>query len=189
METLITNPLQEAGIPTTESALIQYLQQTDYRFGRDLKVSFQNTLKSEHLTEREIVLLGLALAANAKNKALISFFNEKATALALDEKEIAEAYSIASLLSINNVLYRFRHFVHKDSYEQKPARVRMNIMAQPVLGAELFELISLAVSAVNGCEACVNSHEESVLKHGGTEDRIFDAVRLASVFTGVDKLV
>jgi alkyl hydroperoxide reductase subunit D len=61
----------------------------------------------------------------------------------------------------------------------------MNIMMNPVLGKELFELISLAVSAVNGCESCVNSHEESVRKLGASEARIFDAIRLASVVRGL----
>ena len=32
-----------------------------------------------------------------------------------------------------------------------------------------------------GCEMCVNSHEESVRQHGGSEQRIFEAVRLAAI--------
>ena len=61
-------------------------------------------------------------------------------------------------------------------------------MMKPVLGKELFELISLAVSAVNGCELCVNSHEASLIQLGSAEERIFDAVRIASVITSISKL-
>jgi alkyl hydroperoxide reductase subunit D len=61
----------------------------------------------------------------------------------------------------------------------------MNIMMNPVLGKEFFELMSLAVSAVNGCESCVNSHEESVRKLGSSEVRIFDAIRLAAIVKGL----
>jgi alkyl hydroperoxide reductase subunit D len=188
METLITNPLSELGITTQSDANINFLTSADYRFGRDIKVSFQNALKSENLSEVEITLLGLSIGSTLKNKSIIKFFEEKATQLNIENTQIAEAVAIGSLLSINNVLYRFRHFVGKESYEQKPARVRMNIMASPTTGTEFFELASLAVSAVNGCEMCVKSHEQSVLKHGGTEDRIFDAIRLASILTGIDKL-
>jgi alkyl hydroperoxide reductase subunit D len=39
----------------------------------------------------------------------------------------------------------------------------------------------LVVSAVNGCERCVTSHEHSVKEHGATEPRIYDAIRLAAV--------
>jgi alkyl hydroperoxide reductase subunit D len=57
----------------------------------------------------------------------------------------------------------------------------MSVMMSPVLGKELFELMSLVVSAVNGCERCVTSHEASVKQHGASEPRIYDAMRLAAV--------
>ena len=44
-----------------------------------------------------------------------------------------------------------------------------------------FELVCLAVSAINGCEMCVQSHEKVVLEGGLTEDQVHDAVRIASV--------
>jgi len=75
------------------------------------------------------------------------------------------------------------------NYQALPARIKMNIMARPVLGKELFELMSLAISAVNGCEACVNAHEASVRQLGASEARIFDAVRLASVVRGLSLIV
>jgi alkyl hydroperoxide reductase subunit D len=65
----------------------------------------------------------------------------------------------------------------------------MNIMMNPVLGKEFFELVSLAVSAVNGCEMCVKSHEQSVLQAGSSEQRIWDAIRLASIITSLSKIV
>jgi len=65
----------------------------------------------------------------------------------------------------------------------------MNIMGRPVGGKEFFELMSLAVSAVNGCEMCVKAHEASLIELGAKEERIFEAVRLASVITSVSKIV
>ena len=44
-----------------------------------------------------------------------------------------------------------------------------------------FELFCLAVSAINGCEMCVQSHEKVVLDGGLTEDHVHDAVRIAAV--------
>jgi alkyl hydroperoxide reductase subunit D len=57
----------------------------------------------------------------------------------------------------------------------------MSSMMNPVLGKEFFELVSLVVSALNGCERCVTSHENSVKQHGASEQRIYDAIRLGSV--------
>ena len=40
------------------------------------------------------------------------------------------------------------------------------------------------VSAIEGCEACVRSHEASVLAAGATEENVLDAVRIAAVVRG-----
>ena len=62
-------------------------------------------------------------------------------------------------------------------------------MVKPILGKEFFELVSLAVSAVNGCEQCVNSHEASVIQHGATEARVYDAMRLAAIIKGFSTII
>ena len=81
---------------------------------------------------------------------------------------------------MNNVYYRFRHLVGKPSYGEKPARLRMNRLAKPATSKVDFELFSLAVSAINGCETCIQAHEKVVLEGGLTEDQVHDAVRIAA---------
>jgi alkyl hydroperoxide reductase subunit D len=81
---------------------------------------------------------------------------------------------------MNNVYYRFRHMIGKESYAAKPARLRMNWIARPLGRRTDFELFSLAVSAINGCELCVRSHEQVLVEGGVTEDQIHDAVRIAA---------
>jgi alkyl hydroperoxide reductase subunit D len=78
------------------------------------------------------------------------------------------------------VYYRFRHMVGKESYSAKPARLRMNRIGQPKTSKANFELMCLAVSAINGCESCVRSHEHAVVEGGLTEDHVHDAVRIAA---------
>jgi lipoyl-dependent peroxiredoxin subunit D len=159
------------------------------RYLPDLKLNFKNSFESDQLSRKEVSLLGVSLAVNAGNTVLKQFFTESATAEGATEAEIAEAVGCASLLSANNVLYRFRHFVNKEKYNEIPARIKMNIMARPVNGKEFFELMSLAVSAVNGCEMCVKSHEQSLIELGSKEERIFEAVRLGAVITSVSKVL
>jgi alkyl hydroperoxide reductase subunit D len=45
------------------------------------------------------------------------------------------------------------------------------------------------VSAANGCEACVNSHEASLMELGTSEERVFDAIRIAGVVVALDRVV
>ncbi len=165
------------------------LLEGESRYLKDLRVNFKNTLTSEHLSEKEIYLLATAVATNEKNERLLQFFKDGAKQREATAEEIAEAVACASLLASNNIFYRFRHFTGKEKYNQLPARIKMNIMMKPVLGKEFFELVSLAVSAVNGCEMCVNAHENSLLDLGSSEERIFEAVRLAAVVTSLGKIV
>ncbi len=168
---------------------LDMLEEGKSRYVTDLKLNFKNSFESEHLSRKEIALLGVSLAINAGSRVLRQFFRENAVAEGASEAEIAEAVACASLLSANNVFYRFRHFINKDKYNEIPARIKMNIMARPVTGKEFFELMSLAVSAVNGCEMCVKSHENSLIELGSKEERIFEAVRLSAVITSVAKIV
>jgi len=169
--------------------VLQTLDNSDARYIRDLKVNVGNILVTNHLTEKESALLALSIAANQKNNILIAGFQKLATEKEATAEEQNEAISCASLLAGNNVFYRFRHFQQKESYNTMQAKIKMNIMMKPVLGKEFFELMSLAISAVNGCEMCVNAHEHSVRELGATEDRVWDAVRLAAVITSLDKII
>lgn len=171
------------------SETLDLLEEGNSRYVADLKINFRNSLESEHLSKKEVALLGLALAVNGGNAVLRQFFRTLASAEGASAAESADAAACASLLSANNVLYRFRHFAGKDKYNELPARIKMNIMARPAVGKEFFELISLAVSAVNGCEQCVKSHESSLIELGTREERIFEAVRLAAVFTSATKVI
>lgn len=168
---------------------LDLLEGAKSRYLADLKINFKNSFESEYLSKKEVALLGVALAVNANNAVLRTFFDGNARQEGAKPEEIAEAVACASLLSANNVFYRFRHFMNKEKYNEIPARIKMNIMARPVVGKEFFELISLAVSAVNGCEMCVTSHEASLIELGSKEERIFESVRLAAVITSLTKVV
>ena len=159
------------------------------KYVRDLRVNLKNAINSEHINNKEAYLIALAVAVNEKNKPLVNSFTELAKENEATDAEIGEMHALTSLLSVNNVLYRFRHFAGKESYNTMPARVKMNIMINPEVGKEFFELASLVVSAVNGCEQCVKSHEASVLTQGATEERIFDAIRLGSVVRGLSQVL
>jgi len=165
------------------------LEAGESRYLRDLKLNFASTLTSEYLSAKECALLGLGVAINNNNKPLTQYYTKYAEEQGANAAELAEAAGCASLLASNNVFYRFRHFTQKEKYTQIPARIRMQIMMKPVTSKEFFELMSLVISAVNGCEMCVNAHEDSLIKLGTAEERIFDAVRIGSLVTSAGKII
>jgi alkyl hydroperoxide reductase subunit D len=187
---VIQEILQSIGLDIDyRTASLTLLEKGESRYLRDLKLNFTSTLTSAHLTPKECALLALSTAVNNNNAPLINYFTKYAEEQEATAAEIAEAVGCASLLASNNVFYRFRHFTQKEKYTQIPARIRMQLMMKPVTGKEFFELMSLAISAVNGCEMCVNAHEDSLIKLSTTEERIFDAVRIASLITATGKVI
>lgn len=173
-----------------ESIILQRLSAVDSRFLRDMKLNVAAVMRSNHINIKEANLLALSTAANEKNEALIKAFEKGSRAAGATDAEIAEVYACTAVMNTNNVFYRFRHYMDGvDYYNNQPAGLRMNVMMSPVLGKEFFELMSLAVSALNGCERCVRSHEHSVKEQGASEQRIYDAVRLVSVIKSLSVVV
>lgn len=167
---------------------LQLLADKDHRYLKDLRINLNNALAYQNLTKKESYLLALAVAINEKNENLKLAFTQLAATEGATEEEITELYALVSLMNVNNIFYRFRHFTDKEYYNNTPAGIKMSIMMNPVLGKEFFELASLTVSAINGCEMCVNAHEASVKQHGASEARIYDAIRLTAVVKGFANL-
>jgi lipoyl-dependent peroxiredoxin subunit D len=167
------------------SKKLEKLMSADSRYIKDLKINVSNVLATKNLNKKESFLLALSVAVNQNHQALQDSFERLALKEGVNEAEIAEVISATSLMNVNNVFYRFRHFMDNEFYTQAPAGIKMSIMMNPVLGKEFFELLSLTISAINGCEMCVRSHEESVKSHGASRERVFDAVRLGAVVKGL----
>ena len=102
----------------------------------------------------------------------------------LSPEALNAAKAAASIMGMNNIYYRFTHLVVGD-YAQMPAKLRMNIMARPGVEKVDFELWSLAVSAINGCGMCMESHEKVLLQHGVGKEAVQAAVRIAAVVHAV----
>jgi alkyl hydroperoxide reductase subunit D len=181
------NLVNDLNIPQyVPSANAQALLDVNARFIKDIRINTGNVLNnSQHLNRKEALLLALAVAINEKYDLLKESFTTLAKEAGATPEEIAEITACTSLMNTNNVFYRFRHFMGKDFYNNQPAGIKMSIMMNPVLGKEFFELTSLVVSSINGCEMCVTSHEQSVLQHGSSEARVFEAVKLGAVIKGL----
>ncbi len=146
---------------------------------KDIKLNLQTVFQSTTLTAAQVWGTAIASAIATRNQTL-------AQSVLVDSQGkvepgvIEDAKAAAALMAMNNVYYRFRHMVGKETYSSKPARLRMNWIAKPLSNKADFELFCLAVSAINGCEMCIRSHEQVVVDGGLTEDQIHDVVRMAA---------
>ena len=146
---------------------------------RDIKLNVQSVLGETSLSPAQAWGVAVASAATARNRAVLEAIVTDARA-ATSTEVVDDALAAAAVMAMNNVYYRFRHMVGKPVYGQKPARLRMNRLGKPATSKADLELFSLAASAINGCETCVQAHEKAVLDAGLTEDNVHDAVRIAA---------
>jgi alkyl hydroperoxide reductase subunit D len=177
------NLLNDLQIPDySPSAAAQQLLQVESKYIKDLKINVSNVLNNtQYLNKKEALLLAFAVAVNEKFDLLKDTFRTQAQEAGATDAELAEIVSCTSLMNANNIFYRFRHYTKKDYYTNTPAGIKMSIMINPILGKEFFELVSLVISSINGCEMCITSHEQSILQHGGSESRILEGVKLGAI--------
>ena len=151
---------------------------------KDLRLNLGSVLQSETLTKAQIWGTAVACAIASRNPQLRQATLEDAL-IHVGSEVVEDAKAAAALMGMNNVYYRFRHMVGRDEYAHKPARLRMQRLSQVLTSKTDFELFCLAVSAINGCESCIRSHERVVVEGGLTEDQVNDAVRIAATLHAV----
>jgi lipoyl-dependent peroxiredoxin subunit D len=165
--------------PATGGPTLEVLRTSLPDAARDIKLNLQSVLQQSTLSVAQRWGVALAAAIASRHPQLQAAVLAEAAAQ-VERGVLEDARAAAALMAMNNVFYRSRHMLGKDAYEKKPARLRMNRLAQPAASKVDFELFALAVSAINGCEVCLRAHEKAVLDGGLTEDHVFDAVRIAA---------
>ena len=156
-------------------------------YARDLRLNIASVLTPQGapgLTEPQLWMTALATAIASRNAELVRLIEAEAAAR-LQAAEIEAARAAAAIMGMNNVYYRFLHLVEDEEYAKLPARLRMNVIGSPGIARADFELVSLAVSAVNGCGKCVLAHERVLRQHEVSREAVQSAVRIASVIHAV----
>jgi alkyl hydroperoxide reductase subunit D len=149
-------------------------------YAKDLKLNLTSILSDQLLGEERKNGLLLACAHGSGYKPLVEAA-EAEIAGKLPQVQANAARGAAALMAMNNVYYRFVHLVANPEYGTMPAKLRMNFIGSHGIPKEDFELFCIAVSAMNGCGMCIDSHERVLLEHGVKSDTIQSAVRIAAV--------
>lgn len=156
-------------------------------YAKDLRLNLDSILVetgAPGLSQKQIGLVALGSAVAARHAPLVAVIENEA-AKSASPQELDGARAAAAIMAMNNIYYRFAHLVSDQEYKSLRAGLRMNAMANPGCDKIDFELCSLAVSAINGCGTCMDSHEKNLKKHGVSVQAIQSAVRIAAVVHGV----
>ncbi|GAB4173883.1 MAG: carboxymuconolactone decarboxylase family protein [Thalassobaculales bacterium] len=159
---------------------IEALQARVPDYARDLRLNLSSLAAEPSLTAQQRAGTFIATALASRNAEVIAKVTA-AFAPALSAEALQAAKTAAALMGMNNIYYRFVHLASAPDYKTLPAKLRMQALAKPGVDKADFELWSLAVSAVNGCGMCIDSHEQVLRQHGILPEQIQAAVRIAAV--------
>jgi alkyl hydroperoxide reductase subunit D len=160
---------------------LESLRQTFPEYAKDIKLNLAAVLNDSSLNQDQRWGVAIASAISSGNASLRDATLADAKRH-VPQTVLDDASAAAVIMAMNNIFYRFRHMIAKPAYGQKSPKLRMNRMMQPTTNKVDFELYSLAVSAIHGCEMCVQAHEKAVIDAGISEDQVNDTIRIAATF-------
>ena len=158
-------------------------------YAKDISLNLDMVLSeagTPDLTPAQMAGIALASAYATKNRDVISAVLTD-TAAGLDDATKRAAKAAATIMAMNNVYYRYIHAVNDDEMRKLPARLRMNIIGNPGIAKVDFELMSLAVSSINGCGMCMEAHTHEVLRAGLTKTGVQSSIRIAAVINALSQ--
>ena len=163
---------------------LKELAETLPDFAKDLRLNVGSLLNDQTLGDQRKYGLLLACAHGSGYRPLVAAAEAEAEGKLSPEAANA-ARAAAAVMAMNNVYYRFVHLAANPVYGTLPAKLRMNVIANPGIDKADFELFSLAVSAMNGCGMCIDSHERVLTQHNVKAETIQTAARIAAVIKAV----
>jgi alkyl hydroperoxide reductase subunit D len=163
---------------------LEQLRKEIPEYAKDLKLNLSSAMRQTELTERQLWGTAVACALASHNSRLYAAVLNDAAGH-LDETALNAAKSAAALMGMNNIYYRFVHLASNENYASMRTGLRMNAIRTHGVSQDDFELWSLAVSAINGCGSCIDSHERVVREKGMSETAVQAAVHIASILHAV----
>lgn len=155
-------------------------------YAKDLSLNLSSLMNETVLSEQQKWGCFIAVAYAVGTGRVIREL-EDGCPLSVEASTAAKA--AAAIMGMNNVYYRTLHLMKSREYTTLPAKLRMNVISNPGVDKTDFELWCMAVSAVNGCGMCLDSHEEELRKRGVANTVVQASIRIGSVVNAVSRVV
>ena len=149
-------------------------------YAKDIKLNLNSVLRQTELNPQQLWGTALACAFASRNATVLNAISVESRHH-MTEQAADAARTAASIMSMNNVFYRFLHLTDNEKYKQTPACLRMQGIRTHGIDQADFELWCTAVSAINNCKTCVASHEQVLREKGISEEQVAATVRIAAV--------
>ncbi|MFJ4919703.1 carboxymuconolactone decarboxylase family protein [Streptomyces sp. NPDC088725] len=153
-------------------------------YARDLRLNLTSVIGRSTLTPQQLWGTVLACAIASRSPRVLRPLAAEAAAR-LSPEAYTAAKSTAAVMALSNVFFRTRHLLSDPEYGSLRPGLRTAVPAGHGVDGVDVELWSVAVSAVNGCGACLDAHEQALRRAGVSRETVQEAFKVASVIQAV----
>lgn len=151
-----------------------------HAMARNLEVLAAETVLDETAKWSCFIASACAVGEPVTLKAVIA----AAEAAGLMAEAFEDAKTAAATMAMTNVYFRAVHLMTAPGYEHLPSRLRFSRDHSTA-----YELCCVAVSAINGCSACLDSHEAELRRRSVEPVQIQAALRIGAVVNAVARVL
>jgi alkyl hydroperoxide reductase subunit D len=156
---------------------------------KDIRLNFAKLLQSDavSISQEDINAVMYAVGISLDQSDVMKQVTQLLEA-SLDEQTIHGAKVASAIMAMNNIYYRFVHLSESVELASMNPGLRMQGMMRHGIDKKLFEFMSLAISAVNGCGMCIQSHINTLEKEGADIEAIQMSAKIAAVLSAFNQV-
>lgn len=159
-------------------------------FLKDFYMNFKKFVFSDGALDAKCrAAIALSVAAHAKCKPWIDYFDQRCLELGFTTEQTAEILAVASTNYMYNSFFKFRDLSGSQLFDGMGVGLRAMSFAGTSLDDSLVELINIAVSNLNACKPCTSGHVEKATKLGLSKEQMLECIQCAAtVYAGAQFL-
>lgn len=150
-------------------------------FLRDFFMNFKKFVCTEGALDlRQKAIVAFAAAVHGKNSEWMDVLAKRARGQGLTELQLAEIVALVATNAMYNTFFKFRDLSGSDLFSGMGVGLRAHTLSGTSFDEQTAELISTAVSTLNGCRPCTSGHVESARRLGLSDEQLLEAIQCAA---------
>ncbi|MFV0444640.1 MAG: carboxymuconolactone decarboxylase family protein [Planctomycetaceae bacterium] len=150
-------------------------------FLRDFFMNFKRFVCSDGALDQQTKgVIAYAAACQAKCGPWIDLLAARGKTVGLTDIQLTEIAALVATNAMYNTFFKFRDLSGSELFSGMGVGLRAHTLTGTSFDEKRTELISTAVSVLNGCRPCTSGHVESARQLGLSDEQLLEAVQCAA---------
>ncbi|MDK2971051.1 MAG: lipoyl-dependent peroxiredoxin subunit [Candidatus Sumerlaeota bacterium] len=151
----------------------------------DLYMNLKRQLEGGKVEQKDKLLIAIGVATAAGSRDAVTFLGAAAREAGVTPQQIADAIGVATVCTLFNSYYKFRHLAQDEAFEAFKAPFNANSFMKTELSPVQTELLNIAISTFNGCDVCVKGHLNKTRALGVSDEQIDETIKVGAIATAL----